>query len=136
MKKELLKEIDARIRVCLEAEDKLEYIDSLFRKKKISRLEHDVLKQNILKNKPEHEVRREINDYVEKAVLLKNKFTARDSGFKIAAIMVGILFLFSLVIVLRPTTVGYLSLKTDLNSPIHEKISLNEKLKSSDNRVN
>ena len=108
MNKDFLNEIDARIRVCLEAEDKLEYVDSLLKKKKISRLEHDILKQNILKNKPEHLVRDEINDYVSRAVDLKNKF---KSEYRLNSIKIFPIFA---ILILSIFIVGQSSVLTGL----------------------
>ena len=105
--KKCLAEIDSRIRLCLEFEDKLNYLDTLLKDKKIGELEYGVFKQGILENKPEEEVRKDIDDYIERAVILKKTLRHEDRNhkIKISIVLIIILFMF-LLIAKSPTLTG------------------------------
>lgn len=103
MDKELLKEIDARIRLCIESEEKLDHLEMLLKNKKLNKLEYEILKHRILNGNSEAEIRNKINDYLEKAVNLRNKIkeegniaksnTIMAASFTIIVLLIGVFFI-------------------------------------------
>ena len=131
MNKDYLAEIDSRIRLCLELEDKLNYLDLLLKDKKIGKLEYDLLKQGILENKSEEEVRREINNYIEQAVTLKRTLRHEDHMLKIrVSIALIILFLVFLLIIKSPTVTGLFTLDKEHDTENNTHTADNSNLKS------
>ncbi len=117
MDKEYIAEINARIRACLDMEKKLDYIDSLLSNKKISKLEHSLLKQNILKSKSEHEFKDEINSYLEKAVSLKKRIEMEThlNFAKVSLVAIIILFGF-FMFVKEPAQTGFFVVDANNNT--------------------
>jgi len=109
MNEEYLAEIDSRIRLCLELEDKLDYLDLLFKNREISKIEYDLFKQTILKDKTEEEVRKDIENYIEKAVIIKNELKREYLLYKLRTFAIVIIILFIFLMILKPQTITGLS---------------------------
>lgn len=125
MDKRHINEIDARIMLCLDAESKLDYVDNLLKNQKISKLESHIIKQNILKDKSEETVREEINNYVEKAIELKNKLIKENKISKIKNLSVAVftvLLLFGLFSFIKNPAITGLSIVSIKNSLVQTNL--------------
>jgi hypothetical protein len=115
-----LQEINRRILACMRYEAKLEYLDELLKKKEINSLEYHLFKQAILGHKDEETVRKEIDEYIWKAMQLRREVSSQlrtasvKSAFSCACLILIFLGIFSFL--RSPVYTGSAVIEFDGNS--------------------